>query len=360
MRYVAFEVTLIMAASCFHVSPAHAQGNVVFSDQMEADTTARWNGNSCGLSPETNITCEGGSSLRLVDRGANAQAYVPLSTEPSQTYDVSARAYRLAGNKGDWFGKIAVSVRGGAVSSGNYLTSSAFIEQADAWETLRCTFTAPSNRVYLILVGQNATGDVTLFDDVEIRSAGGAMTVIEDSLVVSGKRIETVTLAGTPEQIGTQWGTINSAAIREDMEKYKEGVFQRTPRYQRAEDPGTYPAADRFRHVPQRVAGSIDVFRHVDCRNVGRDQPDTTGHADVRLDFASRVGIVVSVVHRWHAHAVAPAERRCLRTFESGELQSRDLRENRSRSVRQPASAGGEGIGVACRRRRRKGCRRFE
>jgi len=219
MRSFAFGAALL-AAAFSQAFPTRAQGNVVFSDQMEADVVARWNGNSCELSQETKITCEGGSSLRLVDRGANAQAYVVLSTEPGQTYDISARAYRLGSNKGDWFGKIAVSIRGGAVSSGNYLASSAFIEQADTWETLRCDFTAPSNRVYLILVGQNATGDVTLFDDVQIRSDGGAMAPIEDSLVVTRKRIETVTLAGTPEQIGTLWGKINCAAIREDMEEY--------------------------------------------------------------------------------------------------------------------------------------------
>lgn len=219
MRCLAFGIALLMAAF-YQASTTRAQGNVVFSDPMEADVVARWAGNSCELSQETNVTCEGVSSLRLVDRGANAQAYVLLSTEPGRTYEISARAYRLGSNKGDWRGKIAMSIRGGAVSSGNYLASSAFIEQADTWETLRCTFTAPSNRVYLILVGQNATGDVTLFDDVQIRSDGGAMTVIEDSLVVARKRVETVTLAGTPEQIGTLWGSINSAAIREDMEEY--------------------------------------------------------------------------------------------------------------------------------------------
>ncbi|MBC8869700.1 MAG: hypothetical protein H8E44_09800 [Planctomycetes bacterium] len=33
-------------------------------------------------------------------------------------------------------------------------------------------------------------------------------------------RSDTVTLAGTPEQIGSLWGTINREAIREDMDKY--------------------------------------------------------------------------------------------------------------------------------------------
>jgi hypothetical protein len=38
--------------------------------------------------------------------------------------------------------------------------------------------------------------------------------------IEADRRIDTVTLAGTPEQIGTLWGKINRDAIHEDVQKY--------------------------------------------------------------------------------------------------------------------------------------------
>lgn len=203
-----------------HAGAVCVEEKIVFSDTLEAETIKRWIGNSSELAAETKITGEGDSSLRLVDRGSNAQAYVLLSTEPGRTYDVAVRAYRLGRNKGDWLGKMAVSVAGGGASSGNYLASSAFIARPDCWETLRLSFTAPSDRIYLILVGQNATGDVTLFDDVRIRSGGKPMTLLKGDFAATRKQLPTVTLAGTPEEIGTAWGKINREAIHEDIQEH--------------------------------------------------------------------------------------------------------------------------------------------
>ena len=199
---------------------ASAEDRPVFSDTMAAETIKRWTGNSCELAAETTITGEGDSSLRLVDRGSNAQAYVLLSTEPGRAYHVEAKAYRLSGNKGDWHAKLAVSVAGGGVSSGGYLASSEFIARPDCWEALSCKFTAPSDRVYVILVGQNGPGDVTLFDDVRIRSDGEPMSLLKESFSIKRAPLPTVRLSGTPEEIGTAWGKINREAIHEDIQKH--------------------------------------------------------------------------------------------------------------------------------------------
>jgi len=234
MGHLVFAATLLAAVSS-QAGSTRPQADLVFSDTMEGDVAGRWIGNSCRLSRETKLSGKDGSGLRLVDCGSNAQAYVLLSTEPGRTYEIHARGYRLGGNKGDWFGKIAVSLAGGGVGSGYYVASSGFIARPDSWETLRCSFKAPSDRAYVILVGQNATGDVTLFDDLEIRSSGaGPMTVLQDSLIVVRKPLETVRLAGTPEEIGTLWGKINREAIREDIEQYylgparKQGISSHT------------------------------------------------------------------------------------------------------------------------------------
>jgi len=197
-----------------------AEDRIVFSDSMEGDAITRWIGNSCELAVETKTIAEGNSSLRLMDRGSNAQAYVLLSTERDRTYDIEARAYRHGRNKGQWLGKMAISIAGGAASSGDYLASSEFIARTDCWETLRCTFTAPSDRIYLILVGQNGTGDVTLFDDVRILSTGMPISQLKEGLGIKRKQLHTVMLTGTPEDIGTAWGKINREAIQEDMQRY--------------------------------------------------------------------------------------------------------------------------------------------
>ena len=199
---------------------ACAEEKTVFSDSMEGDTVKRWIGNSCELAAETKIGGRDNPSLRLVDRGSNAQAYLLLSTEPDQTYEVEVRAYRLGVNKGDWLGKMAVSIVGGEASSGNYLASSEFIARPDCWETLRCSFTAPSDRIYLILVAQNGPGDVTLFDDVRIRSSGRPVSLLKEDFAPKRRQLPSVTLSGTPEEIGSLWGSTNRDAIHEDIQKY--------------------------------------------------------------------------------------------------------------------------------------------
>ncbi len=217
-RLIITWITVCLGLS--YVGAACAEDKIVFSDSMQAETIDRWIRNSCELSVETRTPDEGGSSLRLLDRGSNAQAYVLLSTEPGRTYDVEVRAYRFGVNRGDWLGKAAVSIVGGAASSGDYLASSEFIAGSDRWETLRLSFTAPSDRVYLILVGQNGSGDVTLFDEVRIRSAGKPMALLKEDFTVAPKQLPTVTLSGTPEEIGTIWGRINREAIHEDIREH--------------------------------------------------------------------------------------------------------------------------------------------
>ncbi len=46
------------------------------------------------------------------------------------------------------------------------------------------------------------------------------VAVLHVGILGAERRIETVTLAGTPEQIGALWGKINREAIQEDMQKY--------------------------------------------------------------------------------------------------------------------------------------------
>ena len=195
-------------------------GPVVFADRMEGNAALRWTANSCHIVRETARICEGEGCLRLVDRGGNAQAYVLLSTEPGCEYRVTGRAFRLRTNRGKWYGKIAVSQAGGRVSSGNYHASSGFIDTPGRWEVLECTFTAPANRIYLILVGQNGTGDVTIFDDIQIRSRGEPMQRLDETYETSRKPLDTVELSGRPEAIGAIWGEVNREAIRNDMEDH--------------------------------------------------------------------------------------------------------------------------------------------
>ena len=136
----------LLSALLSQAEATDPQAGLVFSDAMQGDVAARWTANSCELSRETKISGPDGSSLRLVDRGPNAQAYLLLSTQAGRKYEVRALGYRPRGNKGDWFGKIAVSIAGGGTSSGHYLASSGFIARPDCWETLRFSFEAPSDR----------------------------------------------------------------------------------------------------------------------------------------------------------------------------------------------------------------------
>ena len=219
MRHISCCITVLWVA----LSPfggLHAQQSLVFRNGMEGHIASRWTANACEISCDEQNRCEGQGSLKLVDHGGNAQVYVLLSTERRKTYRVTCRAYRAAANKGEWHGKMAVSVAGGAVTTGNYLAESEFIRKPDSWETLELEFKAPADRVYVILAGQNGAGDVTFFDDVRIESSAKPMKPVAEDLAAKRKPIQTVTLAGTPEQIGALWGRINRTAVREDMEKY--------------------------------------------------------------------------------------------------------------------------------------------
>ena len=210
---------LLIILAALHTA-SNGEDPAVFADRMEDEPGTRWTANSCLLVREMGRVCEGEGSLRLVDRGGNAQAYVLLSAEPGCEYVVTGRAFRLPANRGTWLGKIAVSRAGGRVSSGNYLASSDFIEKPGTWETLEFTFTSPGDRIYLILIGQNGTGDVTVFDDVQICARGKRMQRLDETFVTSRKPLDTVQLAGRPEEIGAIWGRINRDAIRNDMEEH--------------------------------------------------------------------------------------------------------------------------------------------
>ena len=89
----------------------------VFRDGLEEDTVPSWHPNSCESSIETDTVHEGDACLKLVDRGGNAQVFMPLATVPGLRYGVSVYGFRRASNAGTWLGCAAVSFDGGRGNS---------------------------------------------------------------------------------------------------------------------------------------------------------------------------------------------------------------------------------------------------
>lgn len=192
-----------------------------FLDPLEPDTIPAWEANQCLVEAATDIVYQGSACLKLTDRGANAQAFLPLRVTPGLRYRVRVHAYRHSSNTGDWLGCAAVSFQGGRGSSASYAARSEFLEVADQWFELSLEFEARTRRAFLILVGQNATGDVTRFDNVRVTCVGvPALTPVDEREPESAAESPAVELVGSPAQIGRRWGLLNARAIAEDMEEY--------------------------------------------------------------------------------------------------------------------------------------------
>jgi len=193
----------------------------VFTDPLEADTLEAWQVHSCAVEAATDIVHQGEACLKLTDQGGNAQAFIRLATTPGLRYRVQVSAYRHSSNTGDWQGCAAVSVAGGEGSSSTYASRSEFIPAADQWCDLSLEFEAHTRYTFLILAGQNATGDVTRFDDVRVSCIG-----IPEVIAVMSADTQPVPpaigveLVGGPAEIGERWGALNSEAIEEDMADY--------------------------------------------------------------------------------------------------------------------------------------------
>lgn len=191
---------------------AAARSELIFSENMEGDLGTRWIGHNCKLSFESEYAHSKPQSLKIVDEATNAQAYRILTTEPGRKYRVSGWARRLKTNTGHWTGLIAVSSIGGDVDAQRYLSRSNFISKPDEWEKLELTFVAQGKNTFLILAGQNGTGDMTYFDDIEVVSSEEQMKKNTDDPMI--------TLAGSPRTVGLTWGRINKDIIRSDMDRY--------------------------------------------------------------------------------------------------------------------------------------------
>lgn len=147
-------------------------GATVLRDGFEPETFVRWQTNACEIAPETETAHGGNACLKLTDRGGNAQVFVELTALPRLTYAVSVFGLRRASNKGSWHGCAAVSYGEGRGNQNTSAARSQFIEKADRWCELTLSFSARSSRVFLILTGQNADGDVTLFGDLRVTCEG--------------------------------------------------------------------------------------------------------------------------------------------------------------------------------------------
>lgn len=213
---------LLVAPAAADGLRALAAGEVaVFADALEPETIPAWAANSCLVEAATDIVHQGSACLKLTDQGANAQVFLQLKTTPGLRYRVQVNAYRHGSNTGDWLGLAAVSFHGGRGPTGTYAARSEFITEADRWVELSLEFAARARRAFLILAGQNATGDVTRFDNVRVTCVGiPELTAVPEREPRATPVVTGTELVGNPTQIGERWGALNAQAIREDLEEY--------------------------------------------------------------------------------------------------------------------------------------------
>jgi hypothetical protein len=194
---------------------------VVFVDSFEPDTIPAWETNQGLAEAATDIVHQGSACLKLTDQGINAQVFLPLNVIPGLRYRVRVQAYRHGSNTGDWLGCAAVSFQGGRGSSSSYVSRSGFLAVPDQWCELSLEFEARTRRAFLILVGQNATGDVTRFDDLRVTCVGvPPLTPVCRRPPEIASASTGVELTGSPLQIGRRWGALNARAIADDLEEY--------------------------------------------------------------------------------------------------------------------------------------------
>jgi len=212
---------LLIAAAAPGLSQHLPVEVTVFADPLEADSLAAWEANACTVESATDIVQQGSACLKLTDQGGNAQAFMRLATTPGLRYRVQVSAWRHASNSGDWLGCAAVSFAGGRGSSSSYASRSEFIPVADQWCDLALEFEAATRRAYVILVGQNATGDVTRFDNLRVTCIG--IPEVTPAMTDDAQRVPAITgveLVGSPAQIGERWGALNREAIQADMDEH--------------------------------------------------------------------------------------------------------------------------------------------
>ena len=213
---------LVLWPSVLPADTVHEAGLAVevLRDDLEPDTIPLWQSNACEVLVEQEAAKDGKACLKLIDRGTNAQVFLPVTTVPGLRYSVFVSALRRSSNKGAWLGCAAVSLSGGKGSRQTYAGQSEFIPEAERWSRLTLSFTARSRRAFIILTGQNAIGDVTLFDDLRVTCTGVPPMAPAAEPAVDQSAAPFVVLAGAPLEIGKQWGTINCEAIRHDLQEY--------------------------------------------------------------------------------------------------------------------------------------------
>lgn len=221
-RSLAVLTGVLLAPAATDGLATHTPAEVtVFVDPLEPDTVRVWEANNCLVEAATDIVHQGSACLRLTDLGTNAQVFLQLKTTPGLRYRVQVHAYRHGSNTGTWPGCVAVSFHGGRGTTGTYAARSELIPAPDRWHELSLEFDARARRAFVILAGQNDTGDVTRFDNVRVTCVGvPALTSVPEREPAAGPPVAGVELVGGPVQIGQRWGALNAQAIREDMEHY--------------------------------------------------------------------------------------------------------------------------------------------
>ncbi len=193
---------------------------LAFQEDFGPDATERWLANSAKLAMEPGAEEGDGSCLRIEDAGGNSQAFVRLAVEPGAIYRLEIDGQRRAGNRGEWLGLAAVSSTGGRGNQASHIARSEFIGQPDRWHRLSLEFTTPGSSVFVILAGQNASGDVARFKRLRIFKLNSRAMRVLPPTDDPAPPIIAVTLAGTPAEIGAIWGRINAETVKHDLEEY--------------------------------------------------------------------------------------------------------------------------------------------
>ena len=193
---------------------------LVFQEDFGPDAAERWVGNSARLAMEPGGEGGDGPCLHIEDAGGNSQAFVRLAVEPGATYRLEVDGRRRVGNRGEWLGLAALSTIGGRGNQASYIARSEFIGRPDRWHRLSLEFITPTSSVFVILAGQNASGDVTRFKRLRIfklNSPRDARASANGRAGAAGRRDYP---GGAPAEIGATWGRINAEAVKHDLEEY--------------------------------------------------------------------------------------------------------------------------------------------
>jgi len=185
LRMLFIQLCIIFFYQCVfcQASSKNNDNEIIFRDDFENENN--WVKSGCITEFSADQLHSGNYALKLIDQGDNSQVYYELETEAGKKYNVSCWAYREGANTGSWKGKIAVAEKGENVSSPDYLASSDFISLADTWVKLEFQFKAKGSIAFLLLLSQNATGDITYFDDLLVIRDTGKRAISEKKNYIS-------------------------------------------------------------------------------------------------------------------------------------------------------------------------------